>query len=97
MNSITALRGIDKKRYLDSLCLTIAPLNIVVRRLLAVEIGGVDGGVVGLIERLRRELEPLPPDTYQCLVKRLTERRWKGIRLSKRDGGYRGEILIISH
>jgi hypothetical protein len=52
-----ALRGIDEKRGLDGLYLSVATFEAVARRLSAVEVGGVDGGVAGLVEQFRRESE----------------------------------------
>jgi hypothetical protein len=73
-----AVRGIDEKRGLYRLNLLVTPVAVVIRRLLAVEVGGVDGGVAGLVKQLRRASEQLAPDTHRRSVKQLAQRRWAG-------------------
>lgn len=73
-----ALRGIDEKRHLDSLYLSVTPLEIVARRLSVVEVGGVDGCVAVLLEQLRRASEQLSPDTHWRSVEGLAQRGWAG-------------------
>ena len=48
------------------------------RRLSAVEVGGVDGGVAVLVEQLRGESEQLSPDVHWRSVEGLTQRGWAG-------------------
>lgn len=67
--------GIVEKRSLDGLYFSLTPFEVVVRRLSAVKVGGVDGGVAGLVELLLQESAQLSPDPCGCSVKRLTERR----------------------
>jgi len=71
-----ALRGSDEKCRLYRLYGSIASLEIVTRCLPAVEVGGIDGGVTGLVEQLRRESEQLPPDGHRCSIKGLAQRGW---------------------
>src|SRR5699024_11015685 len=71
-----ALRGIDEKRRLYSLYIPITPLEIVARCFSAVEVGGIDGGMTGLIEQLRRESEQLSPDDHRRSIKGPTQRGW---------------------
>ena len=71
-----ALRVIDERRCLDRSYISIASLEVTVRRLPAVEAGGVDGGVAQLVNQLRRESEQLSPDSHRCAVEGLGQRRW---------------------
>jgi len=71
-----ALRGIDEKRRLHGLYISVTSLEIVVRCFSAVEVGGIDGSVIGLVEQLRRELEQLSPDGHRSSIEGFAQRRW---------------------
>jgi hypothetical protein len=71
-----ALRGVDEKRRLHGLYISLTPLEIVTRCFPAVEVGGIDGGVTGLVKLLRLSSEQLSPDGHRCSIKGLAQRGW---------------------